>query len=69
VLDVRKGASTYRFDLYDTATEIRMHARPGSRRWRVELRAGDQAVAIDAKMVDAEAFTRELVRWRPELGA
>ena len=69
VLDVRKGSRTYRFDLYDTATEVAMTARPGSRRWRVELRAGDEAVTVDAKMVDAEAFTRELARWRPELGS
>lgn len=68
VLDVRKGSRSYRFDLYDTATEIKMTARPSSRRWKVEFRAGDQAVSVDAKMVDAEAFTRELVRWRPELG-
>jgi hypothetical protein len=66
VLDVRKGSRTFRFDLYDTATEVAVHGKPTSRRWRVEFRNAEHAVAVDAKMVDAEAFTRELQRWRPE---
>ena len=67
VLDIRKGTRTYHYDLYDRATTIEVTGTPGSRRWKVEFGSPTEAgVTVDAKMVDAEAFTRELQRWRPE---
>ena len=67
VLDVRRGDRSQTFDLYDRATDLRIVGKPGQRRWRVEVsRPGTAPVVIDGKQVDAEALTRELVRWRPE---
>jgi hypothetical protein len=66
VLDIRKGTRTYRYDLYDHATSVEIHGKPGQRRWRVEFGGADGSVVVDARMVDAEAFTREVLRWRPD---
>jgi hypothetical protein len=68
VLSVVRDGRSHTFDLYDRATQLKVVGRPG-RRWRVELsRPGASPVVLDAKHVDAEAFTRELLRWRPDLG-
>ncbi|MFI2706493.1 hypothetical protein ACH5WX_03015, partial [Nocardioides sp. CER28] len=68
VLDVRQGGRSESFDLYDRDTALRIIGRPGQRRWRVELsRPGAAPVVLDGKQVDAEALTRELLRWRPEV--
>lgn len=56
------------FDLYDRATGIKVTAKPGARRWKVDLSNGSGHTTIDAKITDPEELTRELVRWRPDLG-
>jgi len=69
VLAVERGGRKESFDLYDRATDLKVVGRPGQRRWRVELsRPGTSAVVLDARQVDADALTRELLRWRPEVG-
>jgi hypothetical protein len=68
VVRVQVGAEEQEFDLYDHATGVAMHGRPGEQTWRVELsRADAPAVTIEPGDVEAEAFTRELIRWRPEV--
>jgi hypothetical protein len=68
LLAVELAGRSQTFDLYDRATDVKVVGRPGQRRWRVELSRPDAgAVVIDGRQVDAEAFTRELLRWRPEV--
>ncbi|MFT4286253.1 hypothetical protein, partial [Nocardioides sp.] len=68
VLDIQHRGEHHRFDLYDRDIDVRINGRPGQRRWRVELATpGTHPVVVDGKMVDPEAFTREILRWRPEV--
>ena len=68
VVDIQNGDTHHRFDVYDASTEVEMVGTPGQRGWEVRfLRRALPPVVVDASMVDAEAFTRELRRWRPTL--
>ncbi|MFT4263620.1 MAG: hypothetical protein QM572_09580, partial [Nocardioides sp.] len=56
------------FDLYDKGTTIQVQGKPGQRRWKVDVvSAAGVSATVDPRLTDPEEFTRELLRWRPEL--
>ena len=60
------GERQHRFDLTNAATELELVGTPGERDWQVLfLRRGLDPVAVDARMVDGDAFTEALRAWRP----
>ncbi len=68
VVDIRSGETHHRFDVYDASTDLEMVGVPGQRGWEVRFkRRALPPVVVTAAMVDAEAFSRELRRWRPGL--
>ena len=68
VVDIRSGETHHRFDVYDASTDLEMIGVPGQRGWEVRFkRRALPPVVVTAAMVDAEAFSRELRRWRPGL--
>lgn len=68
VVDIRSGDSHHRFDVYDASTELEIVGVPGQRGWEVRFkRRSLPPVVVTASMVDPEAFSRELRRWRPGL--
>ncbi len=68
VVDIRSGDSHHRFDVYDPHTDLEMIGVPGQRGWEVRFkRRALPPVVVTSAMVDAEAFSRELRRWRPGL--
>ena len=68
VVEIVRGEQRHRFDLYSSATMIETHGRPGDADWEVRfLRRSLPPVIVDRRMVDAEEFTREVQRWRPDL--
>ncbi|MBO0841984.1 MAG: hypothetical protein J2O46_02275, partial [Nocardioides sp.] len=70
VLDVRKDSKTFTYDLYAVTTDIRITGEPTGDEWSVEVNDEDTGmITIDKSMVDAEAFQREVLRWRPEIAS
>ena len=68
VVDIRSGETHHRFDVYDASTDLEMVGVPGQRGWEVRFkRRSLPPVVVTASMVDPEAFSRELRRWRPGL--
>ncbi|WP_370291424.1 hypothetical protein [Nocardioides sp.] len=65
---VTRGDDTHRFDLRKPTTEVRMVGRPGEPGWAVHFpRRHAESVIIDATMVDADEFTRQVREHRPDL--
>lgn len=68
VVYAKKGESSYRFDVRQTTTGIDMVGRPGDPSWHVYFhRKGMDDFVVDAHMVDAEEFVRQLREYRPDL--
>ena len=68
LVDIVVGDRQHRFDLNNEHTRLDVAGRPGERDWQVQfLRRGQEPVAVDARMVDGDAFTEALRKWRPEL--
>lgn len=65
---VTRGDDTHRFDLRKPTTEVRVLGRPGEPGWAVHFpRRHAETVVVDATMVDADEFTRQLREHRPDL--
>lgn len=68
VVYIEKGESSYRFDVRNEHTKLEMQGDPGDSYWQVKFyRKGMDPFVIDADMVDAEEFVRQLREWRPAL--
>ena len=66
LVDIVVGDRQHRFDLNNDNTDLEVVGSPGERDWQVQfLRRGLEPVAVDARMVDGEAFTEALRKWRP----
>lgn len=65
---IQQGESSYRFDLRKPETAVDMVGRPGDAGWTVHFgRRGLDPFVVDASMVDAAEFTRQLREHRPEI--
>jgi hypothetical protein len=68
VVYIEKGETSYRFDVKHQGTLIDMVGQPGDNYWQVQFhRKGMDDYVIDADMVDAEEFVRQLREYRPNL--
>ena len=68
VVYIEKGETSYRFDVKHQGTLIGMVGQPGDNYWQVQFhRKGMDDFVIDADMVDAEEFVRQLREYRPNL--
>lgn len=68
IVYIEQGESTHRFDLRKPETAVEMVGRPGERDWAVRFpRKGMEPFVIDASMVDAEEFVRQVREHRPQL--
>lgn len=68
VVFIEKGESSYRFDVRNEHTRLEMQGDPGDSYWQVMFyRKGMDPFVVDAGMVDAEEFVRQLREWRPRL--
>lgn len=68
VVHIKKGESSYRFDVRNEHTLIDMVGQPGDSYWQVQFhRKGMDDFVVDADMVDAEEFVRQLREYRPNL--
>ena len=68
LVDIVVGDRQHRFDLNNDHTDLELVGSPGERDWQVQyLRRGQEPVAVDSRMVDGDAFTEALRKWRPEL--
>lgn len=68
VVYIEKGETSYRFDVKHQGTLIDMVGQPGDNYWQVQFhRKGMDDFVIDADMVDAEEFVRQLREYRPNL--
>lgn len=65
---IQQGESSYRFDLRKPETAVDLVGRPGDANWTVHFgRRGLDPFVVDASMVDAVEFTRQLREHRPDL--
>ena len=65
---VQQGESSYRFDLRKPETAVDMVGQPGDAGWAVHFgRRGLDPFVVDASMVDAAEFVRQLREYRPAL--
>ena len=68
VVYIKKGETSYRFDLRNESTHLDMDGRPGDSYWQVRFhRRGMDDFVVDDGMVDAAEFVRRLREYRPEL--
>lgn len=68
VVYIEKGESKYRFDLRNEGTVVDMVGKPGDSYWQVQFhRRGMDDFVVDAAMVNAEEFVRQLREFRPNL--
>ena len=68
VVYVEKGETSYRFDVKHEGTLIDMVGQPGDNYWQVQFhRKGMDDFVVDADMVNAEEFVRQLREYRPDL--
>ena len=68
VVYIKKGESSYRFDLRHDGTHLDMDGQPGDSYWQVRFhRKGMDDFVVDGGMVNAEEFVRRLREYRPEL--
>ena len=68
VVHAVKGETTYRFDVRNPGTRVDMVGQPGHPGWAVYFhRKGMDDFVVDASMVDAGEFVRQLREHRPEL--
>ncbi|KAA1427503.1 hypothetical protein [Nocardioides antri] len=68
VVSIRKGETSYRFDVRNPGTQVDMVGQPGDSSWAVYFhRKGMDDFVVDASMVDAREFARQLREYRPEL--
>ncbi|HWU20974.1 MAG TPA: hypothetical protein VN088_05580 [Nocardioides sp.] len=62
---VKKGESTYRFDVRSASTEVEQVGTPGQPGWELRFaRKGMDPFVIDASMVEPVTFMAELRQWR-----
>lgn len=68
VVYIKKGETSYRFDVRNAGTSIDMVGQPGDPSWQVYFhRKGMDDFVVDAGMVNAEEFVRQLREHRPDL--
>lgn len=68
VVYIQKGETSYRFDVKHEGTLIDMVGQPGDNYWQVHFhRKGMDDFVVDADMVNAEEFVRQLREYRPNL--
>lgn len=68
VVHIKKGESSYRFDLRNAGTQVEMDGQPGDSYWQVRFhRKGMDDFVVDGNMVNAQEFVRRLREHRPEL--
>jgi hypothetical protein len=68
VVHIKKGETSYRFDVRNPGTGIDMVGQPGDPSWQVYFhRKGMDDFVVDARMVNAEEFVRLLREHRPDL--
>ena len=68
VVYIEKGETSYRFDVKHEGTLIDMVGQPGDNYWQVQFhRKGMDDFVVDADMVNAEEFVRQLREYRPNL--
>jgi hypothetical protein len=68
VVYIEKGETSYRFDVKHEGTLIDMVGQPGDNYWQVQFhRKGMDDFVVDADMVNAEEFVRQLREYRPTL--
>ncbi|WP_322937147.1 hypothetical protein [Nocardioides bizhenqiangii] len=68
VVYIKKGETSYRFDLRQASTSIDMVGQPGDPSWQVYFhRKGMDDFVVDARMVNADEFVRRLREHRPDL--
>ncbi|MFT4085439.1 MAG: hypothetical protein QM638_22890, partial [Nocardioides sp.] len=65
IVEIRHGEDDYVYDLYDLGVEVVLRGDPDSPDWRAEL-GGRDGVIVESADVDAPAFHREVLRWRPD---
>ncbi|GAB4013769.1 coiled-coil domain-containing protein [Nocardioides ultimimeridianus] len=65
---VKKGETSYRFDVRSASTEVEQHGTPGEPGWELRFaRKGMDPFVIDASMVEPVSFMAELRQWRSTL--
>ena len=68
VVYIKKGETSYRFDLRNDGTHLDMDGQPGDSYWAVRFhRRGMDDFVVDATMVDPTEFVRRLREHRPGL--
>ena len=68
VVYIKKGETSYRFDLRHDNTHLDMDGQPGDTYWQVRFhRKGMDDFVVDGSMVNPEEFVRRLREHRPEL--
>jgi hypothetical protein len=68
VVYIEKGETSYRFDVKNEGTLIDMVGQPGDSYWQVQFhRKGMDDFVVDADMVNAVEFDRQLREYRPNL--
>ena len=68
VVYIKQGESSYRFDVRNPGTGVDMVGQPGDPSWQVFFhRRGMDDFVVDAHMVNAEEFVRQLREHRPDL--
>ncbi len=68
VVYIKKGESSYRFDLRHDGTHLDMDGQPGDSYWQVRFhRKGMDDFVVDGGMVNAQEFVRRLREYRPGL--
>lgn len=68
VVHIKRGESSFHFDLRTDATRVEQLGRPGDSGWQVRfLRRHMDPFVVDARMVDPASFVAQLREWRPSL--
>ena len=65
---VKKGESSYRFDVRSASTQVEQLGTPGEPGWELRFaRKGMDPFVIDASMVEPVGFMAELRQWRASI--
>ncbi|RHW23514.1 hypothetical protein D0Z08_29300 [Nocardioides immobilis] len=68
VVYIKKGESSYRFDVRQDGTRVDMVGQPGDAFWQLRFhRKGLDDFVVDADMVEPHEFVRQLREYRPGL--